>query len=568
MAPETSTTENVTAVSAAAPNRFGRLGSYELLVEVASGGMATVYLALDATPEASTPIVAIKRPHRHLVTDKLFASMLVDEARLASAIRHEHVVRVRELGYDGAEPYIVMDYVEGLSLSEIWKALQAQDRAIDVRIALRIVVDALHGLQAAHAQVDGDGHPLGIIHRDVSPHNVLVGVNGVSRLTDFGVAKAEDRIQETRTHEVKGKLSYMAPERVDARRMCTVQSDLFSMAVVLWECIAGRRLFHQEDPVGTLQEVMAAEIPSLSRMGLAVSDALDEVIARALSRDPEKRQRTAEQFAKELQVAAGADGLATRQDVAKLAELLAGPRLAQRHEQLRQAAPPLVDVDQALTRSGFAPRPPPDAKEVVARASVLDALAPPAPSPRYSLSTALLASRLGGGLPSAQRRWATTAVILGTIGLLLGIGMRRALSHRAATPPGAESLPTFSATTQASAARGARRVVVRLPVLSHRLRMDEAARELDPPTSVVVFDVPADASTRHEVFYEGLDGRRGHAVVKENDGIVQVNEPAAAVALDLDTTTGDLELPSPAVMPSSEKKPAMLPRRNGFTKLP
>jgi hypothetical protein len=98
--------------------------------------------------------------------------------------------------------------------------------------------------------------------------------------------------------------------------------------------------------------------------------------------------------------------------------------------------------------------------------------------------------------------------------------------------------------------------------------MDEAARELDPPTSVVVFDVPADASTRHEVFYEGLDGRRGHAVVNEIDGIVQVNEPAAAVALELDTTTRDSELPAPAVMPSSDKKPATLPRRNGFTKLP
>jgi serine/threonine-protein kinase len=220
------------AVEAPQPER---LGAYELLGGIASGGMATVHLARAMDRREGTPLVAIKRPHRHLAADKNFLTMLVDEARLASAISHPNVVKVRELGFDGGVPFIVMEYVEGASLAELRRELASAGRALDVRVAVRVVLDVLAGLGAAHDLTDDTGRPLHIVHRDVSPHNVLIGSDGRTRITDFGIAKAEDRIQTTRTHEVKGKLAYLAPERVDKRRTCTVQSDVFSAAVVFWE---------------------------------------------------------------------------------------------------------------------------------------------------------------------------------------------------------------------------------------------------------------------------------------------------------------------------------------------
>ena len=155
-----------------------RCGSYELLVELASGGMATVFLGRN---KDGGGLVAIKRPHRHLASDKVYLSMLVDEARLASAIQHENVVKVCELGFEAGEPFIVMDYVEGATLSEVRKELSAVGRALAHRYAIRMTLDALAGLQAAHVLHDEKGKHLGIVHRDVSPHNVLVSCNGRSQ---------------------------------------------------------------------------------------------------------------------------------------------------------------------------------------------------------------------------------------------------------------------------------------------------------------------------------------------------------------------------------------------------
>src|SRR4051812_27568822 len=288
--------------------------------------MATVFLAR-AADGRDAPLVAIKKPHRHLSSDKTFFSMLVDEARLASAIQHDNVVKVRELGFDNGEPFIVMDYIEGASLSDIRKELSSVGRALDPRFALRIALDMLAGLQAAHVLHDDKGKHLGIVHRDVSPHNVLIGCDGGARLTDFGIAKAADRVQTTRTHEVKGKLAYLAPERIDKRRMCTVQSDVFSMAVVLWECIAGRRLFRGDEAIETLQEVVSGPIPSLRRIGAPIPQALDDAILRGLARDLETRYKTAAEFADALQRAGGRPNIATPAEVAMLIEALFGERL-------------------------------------------------------------------------------------------------------------------------------------------------------------------------------------------------------------------------------------------------
>jgi len=343
--------------------------------------MATVSLARATDKRQGPPLVALKRPHRHLSTDKIFLTMIVDEARLASAIQHPNVVRVRELGFEGGMPFIVMDYVEGASLAELRRELGALGRAIDVRVAVRIVLDALAGLHAAHELRDDGGRPLNIVHRDVSPHNILIGCDGQSHLTDFGIAKAEDRIQTTRTHEVKGKLAYLAPERVDKRRLCTVQSDVFSMAVVFWECFAGRRLFRGEEAVDVLQEVIGGPIPTLAQIGAQIPSALDDVIARALSRDLDTRYTTALEFARAIERAAGPGDIGTSHDVARLMEAVFGARMAERQEHVR-AAVGSASLAELLRESGLPPRDPNPTGAGPPPALPAE-LAPPAPTDRY-----------------------------------------------------------------------------------------------------------------------------------------------------------------------------------------
>ncbi len=396
--------------------------------------MATVYLARAVDRDL---IVALKRPHKHLASDKMFLTMLLDEARLASAIDHPGVVRVRELGFESGEPFIVLDYVEGCSLSDLRKELAAADRSLGVKVAVRIVLDALAGLHAAHELRDKEtGKPLGIIHRDISPHNVLVGVDGLARLTDFGIAKAEDRVQVTRTHEVKGKLAYLAPERVDKRRTCTRQSDVFSMGVVLWECLAGRRLFRSEDAVDTLEEVMHAPIPRLRQLGAQVPPALDDALARALSRDLTIRFKTAEEFAIALERGAGRGSVGTPSEVAEVVEVVFGGRLRLRHQQLRGVLGPEL-ATRVLRGSGLRERPADATEPLVPSPHLLASIAPAAPTQRYAF----------GGLKDIplrrERRWLIPLLVGTGTGVIIGsVGIGVLASRRPTTPVGVSAAPS------------------------------------------------------------------------------------------------------------------------------
>jgi serine/threonine-protein kinase len=428
--------------------------------------MATVYLARVADRRQGPPLVAIKRPHPHLSADKTFVTMLVDEARLASAITHPNVVKVRELGFEGGVPFIVMDYIEGASLSELRRELTAMGRALDVRVAVRILLDVLAGLHAAHELVDETGKPLHIVHRDVSPHNILVGIDGQSRITDFGIAKAEDRIQTTRTHEVKGKLAYLAPERVDRRRICTVQSDVFSTAVVLWECFAGRRLFRAEQMVDLLDEVMTAPIPKLRRIGAHIPPSLDDVIARGLARDLGGRFSTALEFAQAIEAAVGQDNVGAHADVARLVEAVFGARIGARHDCVR-AAVGTAELADLVRQSGLPNREAGEATNASAR--LLAELAPAAPTSHYAIRPRAARPR---GWRFGRVAWKTigTAIFGILVGVLVTLGMtsRRtkpapsvvartvpappASSAVAATPPTAESFEPAPAEDEPSRA--------------------------------------------------------------------------------------------------------------------
>ncbi|MFO0649244.1 MAG: serine/threonine-protein kinase [Polyangiales bacterium] len=199
-----------TALLRAVPLR--RVGRYEILDEIASGGMATVYVARSTGPRGFSRVVALKRLHPHLAAEPDFVRMFLDEARIASGIRHPNVVATLDID-DSEDLSLVMEYVDGPSLLDVAQAASARGERIPTGVCVRVVLDVLAGLQAAHELVDEDGLPAGVVHRDVSPHNVLLDRAGSARITDFGIARASARLTHTRDGQVKGKLSYMAPSR-------------------------------------------------------------------------------------------------------------------------------------------------------------------------------------------------------------------------------------------------------------------------------------------------------------------------------------------------------------------
>jgi serine/threonine-protein kinase len=263
---------------------------YEIFEEIASGGMATVFLGRLRGGSGFQRAVAIKRLHPHLAPDAQFKAMFLDEARLAARIRHPNVVSTLDVIDHGDELFIVMDYVHGVSLAKIREYLDGMPRPI----VGAIVSGILQGLHAAHEAKDERGVPLSIVHRDVSPQNVLVGADGVTRLVDFGVAKAAGRLQSTTEGRVKGKVSYMAPEQLAGQ--ADRRSDIFAAGVILWELLTWRHLFKRETPAQTLANVLAARVPRPRSIDPTISAELEEIVMAALDHAPDRRFATAREM--------------------------------------------------------------------------------------------------------------------------------------------------------------------------------------------------------------------------------------------------------------------------------
>ena len=297
-----------------------RIGDCEVVAKLADGGVGTVYLARRRGPAGFQRLVAIKRLHPEFASSPSFVTMFTDEARLAARIHHANVVSIVELGTDDdGTYYVVMEYVEGSNLGHLhWHATkQNGQRPMSRAVALRIVLDALSGLHAAHEVEDDDGTIVNLVHRDVSPQNILIGIDGLARLGDFGIAHASSlRVFETRGAALKGKLEYMAPEQVESKEVDRT-TDLFAMGIVLWELLTGRRLFPGVNQVTTIQRVCFDPIPPPRSIDPAISRELDRICAKALERPRARRYPTAAAFAEELEAAARADvGLATQREVA------------------------------------------------------------------------------------------------------------------------------------------------------------------------------------------------------------------------------------------------------------
>ncbi|HSC89378.1 MAG TPA: serine/threonine-protein kinase, partial [Polyangiaceae bacterium] len=309
---------------------------YELIGEIASGGMATVYLARLTGVGGFQRLFAIKRLHPHLAGDKEFVEMFLDEARLAAGIHHPHVVPILEVGASPGGYYLVMEYIEGETFARLLARAASTRQPIPMSVVLRIGLDTLAGLHAAHELRDETGQLAGVVHRDVSPQNVLVGVDGVARITDFGVARAAARLTATRVGQLKGKIAYMAPEQARGEENLDRRADVFAAGIVIWEGLAHRRLFKAENEAGTLSRVLNEPIPILVDAAPGVPRAISDVVMRSLARDLDVRYATCADFADALERAALVSGIgATSRDMQGYLSQTLGPEIQEQRDALR-----------------------------------------------------------------------------------------------------------------------------------------------------------------------------------------------------------------------------------------
>jgi len=341
------------------------VGSYQPLLELASGGMASVYAVRLVGAHGFERIVVMKRVHPHLVNNREFREMFLDEARLSSLIRHPNIVPVIDVAEQSGELFLIMEYVESVSLAQLQRTLHGE--RIEPRLVSRIVCDVLHGLHAAHETLNLRGQPMNIIHRDVSPQNIVVGVDGTSRLIDFGIAKASSRLTPTTNGVLKGKFGYMAPEQIKQQNLDR-RVDIFAAGVVLHEALTGGRLFASGNEADALLGILLREIPDPSSTVPGLPTELDGVVRRALERDRDARFATAGDFAEALEVAFPP---ASPRDVAALVERVCAEVLGQRRSLLQAAfnhptlpppvtpAPPIeveVDIREEPAPADRAPR--------------------------------------------------------------------------------------------------------------------------------------------------------------------------------------------------------------------
>ncbi len=317
------------------PSTVQRVGRYVLFEEFARGGMASVHFARLLGSEGFSRVVAVKRVRARFHDSDEHRRALLTEARLASRIRHPNVVQTLDIVVEAGIAHVVMEYVHGVTVSELFAEASVRCERTPIGIAVGIIADALQGLHAAHEARDAEGKPLGIVHRDISPQNIHVGVDGHARLLDFGIAKALDRTQVTAPGVVKGKIAYMAREHLNGAPV-TRQADVYGAGVVLWEMLTGRRLFDDGNPLLLAARVLTEPIPPPSRDAPGVSPALDQVVLRATDPDPRERYETAAEMLAAL-VATRVTPAAEPHEIGAWVERLAGDDLELRAERVKHA---------------------------------------------------------------------------------------------------------------------------------------------------------------------------------------------------------------------------------------
>ncbi len=293
---------------------------YRVLEKIASGGMAEVFRAESAGLEGFKKTVAIKRVLPHLSEKKQFIGMFLDEARVSAHLSHSNCVQVFDIGVGDNTYFIVMEFVDGADLKAVIEHRKKINQPIGVEEACLICVRICEGLAYAHELTDHKGDNLGIVHRDMSPPNVLITRHGEVKIVDFGLAKANSQLERSEPGIIKGKFSYLSPEAalgqpIDAR------TDIFAVGIILWELLAGRRLFLGDTDLETVRQVQAAKVPSLRQFNPNVTPELEQVVARALAGDPSQRYQSARDLGCDLNrmLFRGAHAVSSF-DIAKLVE--------------------------------------------------------------------------------------------------------------------------------------------------------------------------------------------------------------------------------------------------------
>ncbi|MFT3771182.1 MAG: serine/threonine-protein kinase [Minicystis sp.] len=338
-----------------------RVGPYEILFELAQGGMGTVHLAraVGAPVGASgfERFVAIKRLHHHLSAQPDSVQRFLDEAKVAARIHHANVVGVHQVGSDEAGHFLVQDYVEGDTLQGLVDLAALKRRKLPPPIVLRIALDALAGLHAVHEATDADGRPLGILHRDVSTQNLLVGRDGVTRLADFGIAKHALRSVVTDGQYLQGRVLYMPPEYL-ARRPIDRRFDVYGMGITLWTALVGEPPWADASDAQIVHLAVTEGIPALSASGLAIAPAIEAIVARACRRDPDERYASAHEMLAAIEELGRHTGwIASHVEVAELVDQLAGKDLAARRAALSRARGAIASVSEATPPGTMIARP-------------------------------------------------------------------------------------------------------------------------------------------------------------------------------------------------------------------
>ncbi|MBN2723618.1 MAG: serine/threonine protein kinase [Deltaproteobacteria bacterium] len=289
-----------------------------------AGGMAEVFLGELVGAEGISKRVAIKRILPNLSKHGKFVAMFLDEARLAMKLSHANVVQTFEVGVRDDTYYIVMEFIEGTSLKALMNHYKDKGMFLPLGVSIYIIMEAAKGLGYAHREKDGDGHPLNLVHRDVSPPNILLSVQGEVKVVDFGLAKAASQIEDTEPGVIKGKFSYLSPEAVMGLEVDS-RADVFSLGIVLFELLSNRRLFYGATDLETVQFVEKAFVPRVSAINPEVPQALEKILQKALSRDREKRYQKCEDFIDDLNSILFTYGLkVSNRDVAKLVRKIKG----------------------------------------------------------------------------------------------------------------------------------------------------------------------------------------------------------------------------------------------------
>jgi eukaryotic-like serine/threonine-protein kinase len=372
---------------------------YRVVAEVAHGGMAAVYAVQRSSIGGFEKLLALKVMLPHLASDAHFVDMFLDEAKIASQIQHPNVVQVLDVGLHESRPFILMEFLRGQSLSQLIQCAQKSPEPVPAPVWMAILARAAEGLHAAHETCGSDGKPLGIVHRDVTPHNVFVGYDGQVKVVDFGVAAARGRASGTRTGEVKGKLAYLAPEQFDRSWPVTRATDVWALGVIAWEIFAGRRLFATGDEATTIWNVLNQPIERLDKLAPELPPAVARAIAACLSRQPDRRPATSKEIALALTSELGQNAAAVA-EIAAVMERLFGPERVLEIERLgaKPGAPPAPSAAPVPRLEGSA-------------ATQLSAAGAPRPLRRSKLGGAVVvvvsgaalgAFLLGDGHPAAE----------------------------------------------------------------------------------------------------------------------------------------------------------------------